>query len=379
VTYTEVEMDEGIREKELPEKFATSDYQVLLVAEKYQTGFDQPLLHTMFIDRRLAGIQAVQTLSRLNRTHPIKEDTFVLDFVPENREEVRAAFETYYEGATMGEEVDPALLYSIKAELDASGIYLGEEVECFALVYFKPRQKQSQHDHQTMNAALDPAVSRFKARYADEPEEMEAWRGKLHSFKNLYAFLSQVIPYQDSDLERLYIYLRHLAAKLPRRPTGPSYDFDDDVRLGYYRLQKISEGSINLTSDDHRALDGPTEVGSRQVSDEHVPLSRLIDVVNDRVGTDFTQADQLFFDQLVEAALDDGTLREAAAVNPGEKFELVFKNLLETLFVERIDQNEEIFAKFMNDSDFQKVVTEWLSTEAYRRLRSNIAPSMFED
>ena len=119
VTYTEVEMNDGIREKELPEQFATSDYQVLLVAEKYQTGFDQPLLHTMFIDRRLAGIQAVQTLSRLNRTHPIKEDTFVLDFVPENREEVRAAFATYYEGATMGEEVDPALLYSVKAELDS--------------------------------------------------------------------------------------------------------------------------------------------------------------------------------------------------------------------------------------------------------------------
>ena len=226
-----------------------------------------------------------------------------------------------------------------------------------------------------MNAALDPAVSRFKARYADAREEMKDWRGKLNSFKNLYAFLSQVIPYQDSDLERLYIYLRHLAAKLPRRPTGPSYEFDDEVRLGYYRLQKISEGSISLASDDRRALDGPAEVGSGQVRDEHVPLSRLIDVVNDRFGTDFTQADQLFFDQLVEAALDDGTLREAAAVNPGEKFELVFRNLLETLFVERIDQNEDIFAKFMNDQDFQKVVTNWLSTEAYRRLRTDFEAS----
>ena len=369
VSYTEVEMNEGIREKELPEQFASSDYQVLLVAEKYQTGFDQPLLHTMFIDRRLAGIQAVQTLSRLNRTHPVKEDTFVLDFVPENREEVRAAFETYYDGATMGEEVDPALLYVIKAELDSSGIYLAEEVERFTFVYFKPKQKQSRKDHEAMNAILDPAVSRFKARYEGESKEMEIWRGKLNSFKNLYAFLSQVIPYQDSDLERLYIYLRHLAAKLPRRPTGPSYDFDDDVRLDYYRLQKISEGSISLTSDYYRPLDGPTEVGSGQVREEHIPLSRLIDVVNDRFGTDFNQADQLFFDQLVEAALDDETLRDAASVNPGDKFELVFKNLLEALFVERMDQNEEIFAKFMNNQDFQKIVTSWLSNEAYRRLR----------
>ena len=123
VTYTEEGMNYGIREKELPEKFATQEYQVLLVAEKYQTGFDQPLLHTMYVDKRLAGIQAVQTLSRLNRIHPLKEDTFVLDFV-NDREEIREAFKTYYEGAEMGEEVDPARMYQIKAELDATGIYL---------------------------------------------------------------------------------------------------------------------------------------------------------------------------------------------------------------------------------------------------------------
>lgn len=370
VTYTEEGMNAGIREKELPERFASGEFQVLLVAEKYQTGFDQPLLHTMFIDKRLAGIQAVQTLSRLNRTHPLKEDTFILDFVPENREEVREAFRTYFEGAQIGDEVDPARLYEIKAELDSSGVYLHEEVERFCAVYFKPRQKQSHADHQAMNAALDPAVSRFTARQADDADEAELWRGKLSAFRNLYAFLSQVIPYQDSDLEKLYVFLRHLSSKLPHRQSGPSYDFDDDVRLDYYRLQKISEGSISLADTQAKPLDGPAEVGSGVVRQEEVPLSRLIDVVNDRLGTDFNQADQLFFDQIVEAAISDEALQRAAAVNPGEKFELVFKNLLETLFVERIDQNEEIFAKFMNDQGFQKLVTTWLSTEAYRQLRN---------
>src|SRR5947208_10795625 len=115
-------MNLGIREKELPEKFASQEYQVLLVAEKYQTGFDQPLLHTMYIDRRLAGIQAVQTLSRLNRVHPLKEDTFVLDFV-NDRQEIQAAFKQFYEGAAMGEQVEPARMYEIRAELDESGIY----------------------------------------------------------------------------------------------------------------------------------------------------------------------------------------------------------------------------------------------------------------
>jgi type I restriction enzyme R subunit len=371
LTYTEEGMNHGIREKELPEKFATQEYQVLLVAEKYQTGFDQPLLHTMYVDKRLAGIQAVQTLSRLNRIHPLKEDTFVLDFF-NDRLEIREAFKTYYEGAEMGEEVDPSRLYQIKGELDASGIYLSEEVARFCEVYFKPKQKQSLLDHQAMNAALDPAVSRFTVRQREDESEAEELRGKIQAFRNLYGFLSQVIPYQDSDLERLYVFLRHLSSKLPRRKSGTAYQFDDEVRLEYYRLQKISEGSISLRDGSAQPLDGPTEVGSGIARSQSMALSQLIDVVNERFGTDFNQADQLFFDQIVEAAMADDDLRQAAAVNPSDKFELVFKHLLESLFMERIDQNEEIFVRFMNDVPFQKVVTAWMAAEAYRRLRGGL-------
>ncbi len=369
VTYTEEQMNRGIREKELPEKFATQEYQVLLVAEKYQTGFDQPFLHTMYVDKRLAGIQAVQTLSRLNRIHPLKEDTFVLDFVNE-RQEIQDAFKTYYEGAEMGEEVDPARLYQIKAELDASEIYLPEEVERFTSIYFKPKQRQSVYDHQALNAALDPAVSRFVVLRDKSEDEAELWRGKLVAFRNLYGFLSQVIPYQDSELERLYVFLRHLASKLPRRKGGTPYQFDEEVRLEYYRLQKISEGSISLQEGKARPLDGPAEVGSGAAREEAVPLSQLIDVINERFGTDFNQADQLFFDQIVEAAVSDDGIRQAAAVNPEDKFELVFRNLLERLFVERMEENEGIFIRFMNDQAFQKVVTTWMAAEAYRRLRA---------
>ena len=372
VTFTEPGMNHGISEKELPEKFASQEYHVLLVAEKYQTGFDQPLLHTMFVDKRLAGIQAVQTLSRLNRIHPLKEDTFVLDFV-NDREEIREAFKVYYEGAEMGEQVDPARMYAIRSELDASCIYLDEEVERFCAVYFKPKQRQSVMDHQAMNAALDPAVSRFDVRQKDNEEEAEFWRGKVQAFLNLYGFLSQVIPYQDSDLERLYVFLRHLSAKLPRRKSGPAYQFDDEVRLDYYRLQKISEGSISLQDGEARRLDGPTEVGSGLVRSQPVSLSQLIDIVNERFGTDFNQADQLFFDQIVEAAMADAGLRQAAAVNPGDKFELVFRNLLERLFVERMDQNEEIFVRYMNDAQFRDIVSRWMSSQAYERLRSEDA------
>jgi type I restriction enzyme R subunit len=366
--YTEEQMNGGIREKDLPERFATTEYQVLLVAEKYQTGFDQPLLHTMYVDRRLFGIQAVQSLSRLNRTHPLKEDTFILDFV-NDRQEIQAAFKQYYEGAEMGEEVEPVRLYEIRAELDASGIYASEEIERFCRVYFKPKARQSAVDHRELNVILDPAVDRFRALMDSDEDAAELWRGKLAAFRNLYSFLSQVIPYQDSDLEKLYTYLRHLALKLPRRRCGPQYSFDDDVRLEYYRLQKISEGSISLQEGRAEPLDGPREVGSGLVREQPLPLSRLIDVINERFGTDFTDADQLFFDQIVEAAVTDESLRQAAQANSEEKFALVFNRVLESLFVERMEQNEDIFARFMSDQGFQKLVASWLVSEVYKKLQ----------
>lgn len=369
-TYTEETMNLGIREQQLPEQFATNEYQVLLVAEKYQTGFDQPLLHTMYVDKRLAGIQAVQTLSRLNRIHPLKEDTFVLDFV-NDREEIREAFKQFYEGAELGEEAEPEQLYQIKAELDASGVYSHDEVNNFCEVFFAPKQRQSPSAHRVMNAILDQAVERFKHLSENSLEEAEIWRSKLTSFRNLYAFLSQVIPYQDSDLERLYTFLRHLSAKLPRRSGGPQYNFDDEVYLEYYRLQKISEGSIDLSDGEARKLDGPHEVGTGDPREVPIALSRIIAIINDRFGTDFNQADQLFFEQLVEAAADSDELRQSAQINSEDKFSLVFNQLLESLFIERMDQNETIFARYMNDASFQKIVSGLLSTEVYRRLTTS--------
>ena len=238
--------------------------------------------------KRLAGIQAVQTLSRLNRTHPLKEDTFVLDFV-NDPEEIREAFKTYYEGAEMGEPADPARMYAVKSELDASGIYRAEELQRFCEVYFKPKQQQSPADHQAMNAALDPGVARFAQLQQDDESEAELWRGKSQAFRNLYGFLSQIIPYQDSDLERLYVFLRHLTRKLPRRKTDPVYEFDDDVKLEYYRLQKISEGSIRLKQGTAKALDGPSEVGSGVLREDSEPLSKVIDVVNASSGPILTR------------------------------------------------------------------------------------------
>jgi type I restriction enzyme R subunit len=180
--------------------------------------------------------------------------------------------------------------------------------------------------------------------------------------------LSQIIPYQDSDLEQLYTFLRHLASKLPRRSHGPQYNFDNDVYLEYYRLQKISEGSIDLSKGYGRPLNGPREVGTAVIRESNIALSQAIDLLNNRFGTDFNQADQLFFDQIVEAATDSEDLQQAAQVNSEEKFGLLFARLLETYFIERMDQNEEIFARYMNDATFQKFVARLLGAEVYQKL-----------
>ena len=361
VEYTEVGMNQGIKEKELPEKFSTDDYQVLLVAEKYQTGFDQPLLHTMYVDKRLSGIQAVQTLSRLNRTHPGKEDTFVLDFVNETQE-ILDSFQPYYEQTIIGEQAQPQQLYELQAKLDARQVYFRSEVEEFSKVFYKPKENQTAWDHAKLNACIDPAVNRFKE--LDE-EEQEEFRGWLTAYRNLYSFLSQVIPYQDSDLEKLYSYIRFLLYKLPKRNLGPAYHFDDEVNLKYYRLQKISEGSIVLQAGDVTSIYGPKEVGTGTSHEQKVHLSELIDILNDRFGTDFKPADQLFFDSIKEDAIANEELRQAAEANTKENFGYVFLKALEDLFIDRMDQNEEITAKFLNEKAFRKAVGQHLLNQVY--------------
>ena len=201
-------------------------------------------------------------------------------------------------------------------------------------------------------------------------DEAEVWRGKVLAYRNLYGFLSQVIPYQDTDLEKLYVFLRHLAKKLPRRKSGPTYQFDDDVRLEYYRLQKISEGSIALREGTGSAIDGPKEVGSGLAREQEVLLSMLINVLNERFGTEFKPGDQLFFDQIVEVTMADGEMRQAADVNPLDKFELLAEQVIQSFFVERMDQNEDIYIRYMNEPAMQKVVNAWIAGEAYRRLRA---------
>lgn len=367
--YTEVGMNNGIRERELPERFKTDEFHVLIVADKYQTGFDQPLLHTMYVDKRLGDVQAVQTLSRLNRTHPGKEDTFVLDFVNE-AEDIQAAFKPYYEVPMVDQQADPHQLYDLQAKLMAARVYYENEVEEFAKIFFKPKGLQGPNDHAMMHRILDAPVERFGA-LAEEQQEL--FRTQLVAFKSLYGFLSQVIPFQDADLEKLFAFGRLLLNRLPKGSSSPAVVLDDEVNLKYYRLQKTSEGSIALKPGDRGVVSAPTAVGTGADRHEQIELSRLIDIINHRFGTDFKPADQLFFDQIREEAVGDSAIQQAALANTLENFKYVFDKALEGKFIDRMDQNQEIFARYMNDKDFQKVVAEWMRKQVYEQIRAEQA------
>lgn len=364
-SYTEVGMNEGVAERELPETFERSDYRVLLVAEKYQTGFDQPLLQTMYVVKRLAGVQAVQTLSRLNRIAPGKSRTFVLDFANEE-DEIYKAFKPYYEATPVGENADPHRLSELQHHLLEWAIFTSDDVTAFAKVWYRAKRDHSSADHRMMNAVLDAVVQRFRDRGEEEREE---FRGQLKAFRNLYAFLSQIIPYQDSDLERLYAFVRNLLAKLPPPGDGHSFVLDDEVALRFFRLQQMTNGSIDLSEGKADPLKGPTDVGTAQVKDEEVTLSTLIDRLNERFGTNFTEADQLFFEQIRASAEHNENIAEAARANNLKNFTSYLDRRLDELFIARMEGNEGIFSRLMTDTEFRSAAHSHLAYEIFRRVR----------
>ncbi|MCW1980251.1 type I restriction enzyme R subunit [Xanthomonas arboricola] len=364
-SYTEVAMNDGLAESELPEAFERDDYRVLLVAEKYQTGFDQPLLQTMYVVKKLAGVQAVQTLSRLNRMAPGKKRTLVLDFV-NKEEDIHKAFKPYYESTPIGENAGPEKLSELQHKLLAPAIFTPADVDAFAQAWYRPKREHSGADHKQMNAVLDAVVQRFKTQLEEKQDE---FRGLLMAYRNLYAFLSQIVPYQDSDLEKLYTFVRNLMTKLPPADDGKAFVLDDEVSLRYYRMQQLTDGSIDLAQGQLYSLKGPTDVGTSRVADEEVPLSSLVEKLNTRFGTDFNEADQLFFDQIKVSAEASEQIKEAARANNLSDFTAYLGRVLDELFIERMEGNEEIFSKIMTDREFRSAASEHLAFEIFEKSR----------
>ena len=357
----------GFGERELPERFEGRGFHLLIVAEKYQTGFDQPFLHTMFVDKKLKGLKAVQTLSRLNRMCAGKEDTFILDF-ENTAEEIKEAFAPYYEQPEIDEPTDPNLLYTLKTGLEGFQYFWRQEVEDFARVFFKPRVAQKPADQGLLHRALDPAVGRFSAE--PDAERREAFRSQLASFVRLYGFASQIAAFGDPELEKLYAFARMLARKLPRREGGAALDLDDDVSLAYYRLDRTFTGSVELTGADALPLGGPTEVGTAALKDAaRSPLSQVITLLNERFGTDFNERDRLFMDQVVGDLAADDTLAEQARSNSIDNFRHAFDPKAMGAVIGRTERNEAISSQFMSNPEFRGIVLDAMLREFYERAR----------
>ncbi len=355
----------GYSEKELPKVFNRNEYKILIVADKYQTGFDQPMLHTMYVDKKLSGVKAVQTLSRLNRKAPGKEDTFILDFV-NDRQIILDSFQPYYEITTVTEEPEPNHLYDLKAKLDEWQIYWQSEIDAFSNIYFKPSGKLTAKDQSQLYAYIDPAVDRYKDI---KPEEKrDEFKKSLRTWTNLYAFLSQIMPFKEPEFEKFYAYAKLLQTKLPKRNLSEQLYLDDEIAMEYYRLQKIREGSIDLVKGEESGINGLTEAGIKRVKEEKAHLSEIIDVLNERFGTEFEDADRLFFEQIETELVQDETLKTQAKVNKIDTFKYAFENLFLSKLVDRMDQNHEIFEKIVEDKAFGGIVKEWMLKKVYSKL-----------
>jgi type I restriction enzyme, R subunit len=364
IEYTERDLN-GFRDNELPARFASDEYRLLLVADKYQTGFDQPLLHTMYVDKKLSGIRAVQTLSRLNRIYPGKDDTFVLDFANDTQA-IQEAFQPFYNGTTMEEDVDPNQLYDMQRQLLQIDVLRTEEIDGFARVFFQPRTTQTRGDHARLSSFIDPAVTRFRSLAEDE---REAFHKLLAGFLRRYSFLAQIMPFSDIDLETLYAYGRLLVTKLRADDSMARFQIQDEVALEYYRLQKISDGSIVLEPNREAALRSPGNDLTQAPTAEEAPLSTIIEMLNQRFGTAFTPQDQLFIDQIELDLASIPTLAPQAQMNTIDHFDFPFKEQFDPAFIARMSQNQDFVDRVMSEDRFREVVYDELLRKVYARLR----------
>lgn len=366
-TYTEEKMNrtksgETIREKQLPKVFHTDDFGILVVAEKYQTGFDEPLLHTMFVDKKLSGVKAVQTLSRLNRTMPGKYDTFVLDFV-NSAEDIKKAFEPYYEEAVLEEETDPNVLYDMKNTLDAFRVYQKSDYEHFADIFYAS-QTQSAGDLGKLQAILRPAVDRYNVM---ETERRDTFKTTLARFGRVYSYITQVCRMFDKDLHKFSVFAKFLNKVLPKDSTD-KLNVNDKVMLEYYRLEMDFEGTIGLegTKEGFRPITG--ESGRKEVKKD--PLTVLIDKINTKYGTNFTEMDKVLMQMENDYAADD-KWEGYANSNDFKTFMLLFQNDFPRMAAGRYEQNDAFFVKLFHEPEMMNEIISALGAALYGRLRKN--------
>ncbi|MDH2902331.1 MAG: DEAD/DEAH box helicase family protein, partial [Actinomycetota bacterium] len=343
--------------------YKPGDYQVLIVAEKFQTGFDEPRLHTMFVDKILTGLAAVQTLSRLNRTMPGKDDTFVLDF-RNDAEDIRKAFQRYYE-ATTTIPTDANVLSDTYDRAFESEVLDKEEVEAVITKHFGARYQETSLGK--VYAAFNPALLRFQGL---ETEAQEEFRSALGTFLHLYSFMSQVLPWTDADAERLYIFGRALIQLLPAIPDG-RLDLGSDVVLTHLRLEDLGAATIELEAGESAPGSAFPGEGRDHTRDIRLDtLGNITEDLNKHFGLNLTERDRLVFEQFEVSWLADDELRTVAKANDLPAFRLEFEKAFQRTILDNEEANRDLYERLHDDEKFSERVLDWYLTRMYELLRS---------
>jgi type I restriction enzyme R subunit len=376
-TYTEAELN-GFSETELPSRFDgvkpdgtpyPQQYQVLIVAEKYQTGFDQPKLCAMYVDRKFAGLQAVQTLSRLNRTKTGKERTYILDF-QNTIEDIQTAFRPYFETAALEAVSDPNQVYELEGRLFKFGILDKPEIDRFAETYYKGPLDAG--DRAQLEGLVRHAVGRFEAE--DDEGRQEEFRQLIKSYLRFYSFVAQVIRLDDTGLEKLYSYASWLARLLPNRDVPADIDITDDMlRLQAFKVITKEKGSASLSPGDNEPLKAIKEFGAKPYTeDEKKELSEIVKAFNDRHGTEFTEADMIRFEAVNQEILDDD-LTEMLRNNPPD---VVYKAFADAFFqgaIRMFQRDKQMQNIVLTDGEARDKATRHFFNRALRSARDSAA------
>ena len=351
-SYTESGMN-IIPEVQTAKAFELPEYRFLIVANKFQTGFDQPMLHTMYVDKKLGGVNAVQTLSRLNRTHPEKQSTMVLDFANES-DEIKASFEPYYETTILSEATDPNLLYEKQGRLGEFPVFTGADVEDFSAIYFGANSSQDQ-----LYAALAPVVERFNELDEDEQHD---FRGELSDYVRLYSFLAQVLPFSDVELEKLYAFARHLRRLLSHTGEELPREIQQNIDMESYRIQQTGSGNVSLDRKGKAgALDPVATKDVRESTPEELEaLSRIIVELNERFGIELGPEHRITLGRMMERLEEDAALDAAAKVNTPENVRITFDHKVEEVIQEIVDLNFDLYKRITDDPSFGEVIKDHL-------------------
>lgn len=361
IEWTESKLN-GVNESQTKQLFH-NEGNILIVAEKYQTGFDEPLLHTMIVDKKLRGVKAVQTLSRLNRTHPDKQDTFIIDFV-NTKEDILKAFQPFYQETSLAQEINTDLIYKTQKMLRAFNIYNDADIASVNEIYFDEDKRKANKIQAAVTNALLPVQQKYNAL---NQEQRYQFRKLCRTFVKWYGYITQIARMFDKQMHNEYIFCSYLAKIVPADPTTP-FDLGNRVKLEYYNLEKTYEGSIELVKEEKSVYEPAKLKKPVKMVETLSPLEKVIEKINQQYMGNFTEGDKVVITALHQKLKSNKKLMKAAKTDGRQIFEKnIFPQLFNDAAQEAYIESTETYTKLFEDAG------------KYHAIMSALAQIMFDE